>query len=429
MRLQRRDASSETPTVRRCFVASVSLASAFLALPAAAGAEAVALTEEVAVALALSRPAVDDVAEGRIALASADRERIRRWPNPVLSFQHEETDGQSGTTEDYAWVSQTIDLAGRRRTRAAAAQHRVAAARAEGEGMLASRRAAVRARFYEALLAQESAAALAAWLEKGAGVERIIRKRAQAGEASGYDRRRFEREQTSVRARLATTTAALGRSRAVLAGLVGERDGSGAPWHALAGALRPSAELTPLAELLARLPDRADLRVLSEAQRAAALDRRAAGRWWLPDLTVGAGVKTVDADHERLFGPFVSASVPLPLLNQDQGDTGDATARLRVSRGEHQLALGVAEAEVRGLWVETTELIRAAAAFRTDAVEPSRALVHTAERAYQAGEMELLGLVDAYRGALDAELQALELEMSARQAWIELSRTTGADPS
>ncbi len=417
----------ETPTRCRCFVLIASLACAVLALSVTARAEAPRLTEAAAVARALSRPALADVTEGRTALATAERERIRRWPNPVASFQHEATDGRAGSTEDYAWLSQTFDLAGRRYTRAKAAQHRVAAARAEGERMLVSRRAAVRERFYEALLAQERAAAFAAWLAQGTRVAGIIAKRAHAGEASGYDRRRFQREETTVRARSATADAELGRARSQLAGLIGERDASGEPWTRLAGALRPSTDVPPLAEFLARLPDRADLQVLSEAQRAAELDRGAAGRWWLPDLTVGAGVKTVEAGRDRLTGPFITASLPLPLLNQDQGDAGEATARLRVSRGEYTLALEAAEADVRGLWSQTAALTRAAAEFRTDAVQPSTALVRTAEQAYQAGEMELLGLIDAHRGALDAELQALELEMNARRTWIELARTTGGD--
>ena len=120
MRLHRRSTLYKKPTMSRYLIAIAALACAFSPLAGLAQAEAGALTEEAAVALALSRPAVDDVAEGRIALATAERERIRRWPNPVLSLQHEDTDGNAGTTEDYAWVSQTIDLAGRRRTRAAA---------------------------------------------------------------------------------------------------------------------------------------------------------------------------------------------------------------------------------------------------------------------------------------------------------------------
>ncbi len=422
-----RHAPQKRPIQRRCFGLAAVTVCALLALWANARGEPRGLTEPEAVALGLSRPALREVTDGRIGLADAERERIRRWSNPVASFQHEETDGRNGSTEDYAWLSQTFDLAGRRRTRAQAAERRVGAARAEGEGMLASRCAAIRERFYETLFAQERAAAFTAWLAQGTRVGRIIEKRARAGEASGYDRRRFEQEERIVRAHAAAAEADLGRARAQLTGLVGVRDASAQLWTTLSGSLRPNTDPPPLDELVARLPERADLRVLAEAQRAAELDRRAAGRWWLPDLTIGAGVKTVEVDRDRLTGPFISASVPLPLLNQDQGDARDAAARFRVSRGEYQLALEAAEGDVQGLWSETISLTRAALEFRTNAIAPSTRLVATAEQAYQAGEMELLGLIDAHRGALEAELKILDIEMNARRAWIELARTSGGD--
>lgn len=57
---------------------------------------------------------------------------------------------------------------------------------------------------------------------------------------------------------------------------------------------------------------------------------------------------------------------------------------------------------------------------------PSAAeLVRTAEAAYAGGELGILELLDAYRGALDAELQALELEWGARRARIEVDRALG----
>ena len=58
-----------------------------------------------------------------------------------------------------------------------------------------------------------------------------------------------------------------------------------------------------------------------------------------------------------------------------------------------------------------------------------RSLIFSANKilasAYEAGEMELLALLDAHRSALDAELEVLELEMNARRARINLARVIG----
>ena len=51
-----------------------------------------------------------------------------------------------------------------------------------------------------------------------------------------------------------------------------------------------------------------------------------------------------------------------------------------------------------------------------------------AEVAYRAGESTVLELLDAYKGALDAETTALDLEWKAREVRIELDQLTGSHP-
>jgi cobalt-zinc-cadmium efflux system outer membrane protein len=70
-------------------------------------------------------------------------------------------------------------------------------------------------------------------------------------------------------------------------------------------------------------------------------------------------------------------------------------------------------------------LAEAAHRFRAEALEPSRRLITTADAAYRGGELGILELVDAHRGALDAELQALELDLTARRARLDLDLATG----
>ena len=48
-----------------------------------------------------------------------------------------------------------------------------------------------------------------------------------------------------------------------------------------------------------------------------------------------------------------------------------------------------------------------------------------ADAAYRGGELGILELLDAFRGAVDDELQGLELALLARRARIELERAAG----
>jgi cobalt-zinc-cadmium efflux system outer membrane protein len=66
--------------------------------------------------------------------------------------------------------------------------------------------------------------------------------------------------------------------------------------------------------------------------------------------------------------------------------------------------------------------------YRSEAVAPSADLLRIAESAYRAGESTVLELLDAYKGALEAELTALDLEWKARDARIELDQLTGNHP-
>ena len=265
-------------------------------------AEGAPISESEAVRLGLAESAIGDVVEGGIQQAEGERERARRWPNPVLSYQREETSTGAGTTEQYGWVSQTIDVAGRRITRGHAAEHRVRAAQAEGEDFQIARRADIRQRFYATLLEQRRVAALEEWLGQGSRVAAIVARRKQAGEASGYDAMRIDREQATARARLATEQATLSRNRELLAGLIG----SSSAWDAVTGELLPTEPLPAVDALLERVDQRPDVRALDESAEAAELDGRAASRWWLPDVTLGAGVKSVEDKQDRFSGPFLS---------------------------------------------------------------------------------------------------------------------------
>ncbi|MGC1954383.1 MAG: hypothetical protein WA970_17765, partial [Gammaproteobacteria bacterium] len=73
------------------------------------------LTEAESVRLALARPAVQALANGRIALARSDITAAGRWPNPEIEYAREEINRQpTDTTEAFYWLSQRFDLSGQR---------------------------------------------------------------------------------------------------------------------------------------------------------------------------------------------------------------------------------------------------------------------------------------------------------------------------
>lgn len=406
------------PIAARFFLAAV-LASA---AHAAAAQEPLPLDEEEAVRRSLARPALEQQLRARVDLARADVRSARRWPSPEASWSHEQLrTGGATEREDVALLSQRLDLSGRRGLRGDAAERRVEAAEAEAALLRLDAEWEVRRAFADALAGERRTAVLGAAAERLEAVGAAVERRAASGDVAGYDRRRVERERALLLGRLDVEEGGRSRAHARLAALTGASDPS-APLL-LRGDLAAGAP-PPLSALLERLPARADLRALELEARSGELEARAAGRWFIPEVEVGGGLKSVDGGSGRDSGFAAALTVPLPIFSRDGDERLRGEARARGAQGRRALALDAARAEVAGLHAEATRLAAAAARHRAGAADASP-LLRSAEAAYRGGEVGVLELVDAYRSALEAELALVELEWDARRARIDLDRTSG----
>jgi cobalt-zinc-cadmium efflux system outer membrane protein len=117
---------------------------------------------------------------------------------------------------------------------------------------------------------------------------------------------------------------------------------------------------------------------------------------------------------------------PLPVFDRQQAGQQRAAAEALQARAEYRLAKRRAEGELRGLHRQVEGLRATAIDYRSRAVAASPELLRIAETAYQGGESSLLELLDAYRGTLETETTALDLEKRARDARIEYDLLTGS---
>jgi cobalt-zinc-cadmium efflux system outer membrane protein len=402
------------------FTLSVFLLSVFLpTVPLAAWAQA-PLTEAEAIRLGLARSDLSDLDQADVRMAEAAVLAAGQIPNPTLSYNRDRVGGSTDTLEQSWMLSQAFDLSGKRKLHREAAERRVEVATA-GNAMRRSELVVeIRRVFHDALLRQESIRATETWARRFVRVEGMVDKLTRAGEASGYDRRLLARERQAAEARLATERAELGRSLARLAALTGTLQDP-----IVSGELLPPS-LPAIETALNRLEQRSDLRALSLAALAADLDGRAAKQGAIPDLTVGIGPKWVDSGGNRDSGIALSLSIPLPVFDRQQAGRQRAAAEAMQARAAYRLAHSRAEGELRGLHRQAEALRTAAIEYRARAVAASPELLRIAEAAYQGGESSLLELLDAYRGALESEATALELEKRAREARIEYDLLTGS---
>jgi cobalt-zinc-cadmium efflux system outer membrane protein len=398
------------------------LSALLLALPLAAWAQTTPLSETEAVRRGLARPDLADRETGSVGSAKADALAAGVLPNPTIGYSRDRDGGTPGSTEETWQIAQTFDISGRRGLHREAASRRLEAAYAGNRLRREELAAEIRRRFYETLFRQEAVQATEIWTQRFSRIEGIVDKLARAGEASGYDRRRLARERLTAEARLSSEKSDLDRASERLAALVGS---SGKDAASVSGTLSPDAP-PPLENGLALLDRRPDLETLSRRAEAAEFEGRAAARGWVPDITLGVGAKRIDNGATRDNGTVISLSVPLPLFDRQQAGEKRAAAEAFSVRGELGLARAHAEGDLRGLHRQLERLVTAAADYRSRAIGDSATLLRIAEAAYQGGESTLLELLDAYRGALEAEMTALDLEWKARQARIDYDLLTGS---
>jgi cobalt-zinc-cadmium efflux system outer membrane protein len=380
------------------------------------------LTEGESLRLGLALPELAELARGRVGVAEADALEAGLWANPSLEFLRDSAHNGDNAQEDSVLLSQPVDISGRRSLKREAGEQRVAAASAEVRTLVRERAGEIRRSFYQLLLSEQRLAAIETWAGRFADTERVVGKLREAGEASGYDLRRLARERQAAEAKRAETQAERDGAREQLLALIG---GDGKSWNGVAGRLLPG---TPpdIDTLLSRLDERPDLAALSARAAAADLDGRAAKRGWIPEVTLGVGARRTDIGSTRITASLFSVSLPLPLFDRQQAGEGRAAAQAMGARAEYRLAHARAEGHLRGTRLRVLQLIAAAGRYRREALAPSADLVRIAESAYRAGEFTVLELLDAYRGALEAEITALELEAKARLARIELDLLTGS---
>lgn len=381
------------------------------------------LTEEEAVKRALERSDLRAAIDGSVDVARAESIRGSLWENPEVWYTREQTYGQASTGEDYLWATQKIDPSGSLGLRSKAAEERANAVQERGRARQARIAARVRIRFYEVLRLQGQVAAAQRLIDRLEIAVDTVRKREAAGDASTYDRRRLERELANTRARAITLEAARERTWAAHAALVADQRDTSAPWPRVSGTLLPEA-LPSQNTFAARLDTRPDLQAFKHLAAGAEIEGRAASRGWVPELTLGAGWKSIDFG-DRIHGFMAIGAITLPFLDHGQNRAWAAQGAMRSAQGEHEWVLALAGGEMRGLWYEAARLREAARSYRQERSELSEALVRTAEAGYRGGELGVLELVDAYRGMQEDETRALDLEFQARRARIELELSSG----
>jgi outer membrane protein, heavy metal efflux system len=343
------------------------------------------------------------------------------YPNPEAAVTHEPLSGDGRSySESYFNLSQPLQWPPTRSARKNAAERIASAAAARLTADSTRLAFQVRETWIGAALAERSTALLERVTDVFRNAERSAEERLREGDISAYDRRRIAIERLRYESALADArlTAATARRTLALLVLPDSDELEIGPADTL-GSAPASPDLERLtSDALAR---RAEIAAAAAALGAARAEARAGRSARVPDITATAGYKR---QSDGLAGAFLGVSVPLPLWDRRAGAVAAADARVaaaeaRLTQAERQVRNDVA----RSLLAYEAAVARIA--LLADPQAGAADLLSIAQIAYDAGEMELVQLLDAAGALRDSATLEARLRAELWMSWFDLERAAG----
>jgi cobalt-zinc-cadmium efflux system outer membrane protein len=384
----------------------------------AAVAQAQTLTLDAALQTAFANNPDLAAAQWDIDIAEGGRQQAGLIPNPVASWDAEDTRRDTRTTT--IKLSQTLELGGKRGARIDVATRAQDAAALTLEQRRNTLRAEVIDSYYGALRAQERldlAQRSMALAERGLVV---ANGRVSAGKSSPVEATRAQVQLSEIRLELNRAQMGLTDAYRRLAASTGS---ASTDFQAVATRPQSTPSLPPASQLLARLEQTAELRLaeLQILQNEASVGLEKAQR--IPDLDVSIGSQYDASVRERVN--LVGVSMPIPLFNRNQGNVLAASRRAdqaRDLRNAAELRLRTEILQALDLWHTANTEVRA---FNQQILPAAQSAVDSATRGFEMGKFNFLEVLDAQRTLIAARTQYLTATAQATEAWVRIERIYG----
>lgn len=378
-----------------------------------------AITQALTSSQARAAAAQSDEARGQVRQAGLG-------PNPRLFLQSEDWRPWGNgfnfptQTEDYAFLSQTFEIDGKRHKRVALARAQLDQAEAQEQVLRFTIAGRVAAAYWNAAMLEQTAALLTEDMRAVEEMVRYHRERVEAGAMKGVDllRMQIERDRLEMTLRLMERDAA--QARLELFKQIGRPATSHVQFTDPVDVFAP-VEPVPVEAALARRADIAQARRAVAAAEADVTLQKANG---VPDPDLIGGYKRNSADNTG----YGSLQIPLPFHNRNQGGIERAEASVRYARENLQAVELQARAEV----AEGEENYRRQQEIVNQVLPDMRAKAKENLRlmteAYRIGGVDLLRYLDAERTEFDVEVSAFRTFADLQQAALRLELSYGVQP-
>ena len=386
----------------------------------AAGPQYHDLTLEQALALARTRAPAVRVTQARIGEARGrlvDAEVLLR-SNPTLDVGGGPRIGPGGTSADVdIGVGQVFELGGQRSARIDAARAEVDAASATADDAWRRTLRDVAASFLRARYADERLRIANDTERLAAELYQVAQRRHEAGDVGVLDVKLAALTLARVQAEVRTVQVAREQALGDLRRLLGLEDDAAV---SVSGDLLDRRRYV-LAALLARAPNRADLRALDAAARQNDAEVRLGEAHAWPDLGLRLGYAR-EEDNDIALGTI---TLTLPFFDHGQGIEATSRARGEAARIERETIEAAVASDVRTAFDTYQRLLEAVEHFERYGLPQIEQSETLARRSYEAGAMQLGELLAIRRELIDARVTHADLLLRAALAGVELEAEAG----
>jgi len=394
---------------------------AALGASSASGGEGLTLHE-------VERLVLDRSPQVKAALADVDaaRGRVRQagfLPNPEaqVSVEHLGVDRswQGGEADITTGLEMSFPMGGRIRRGVEAASAGVETARAASQAVLADAVAGARSRFAAALAAQGRVGLARELLEMAEEAHELVVARVQAGDVPESEAWRTAADVSAARLDLVEASAA---EEAALGSLAAAWGGAPGDVSKVQGELVPKdgEALPPLDDLVRRLanswPVRRSVEAQAEQEREVQLQEALA----VPDLSAGLSYRGYSGFEESAL--VLSFSMPLPLLDRNQGAADEARSLARKAKYEKEAVKAEVAAALHRAYVEMTAQRERYRMMQTEVVPTLQKAFHAVEVGLEQGKLHALDLLDARRQLALASSRSIDAAERYALARIEVER-------
>ena len=352
-----------------------------------------------------------------VGMAEADEIEAGMYDNPEVAWERE---GVAGEAEDAFVVSVPIALSARRSMRQQLAS--VEVAQANARAALVKSQSVVKAltAFYRLQALEKQAGIEAGALKRLKEAVRVVKRRREAGSASGYDQSRIEIAAELAASKWRRTRARANRLHDGLALSLGKAKEK----VRFADSLLPNPSIQPESVSTSPGQRKPSLRALKTAVERVTQANESSWTAWLPALVLSGGPR-IHHHHAGDLGYQLGVSMELPLFTRGQGISARVSARERYALAQSEAAERAAHIEhlnaIERLVTARSEALR----FAETTANQSDVLARAAQSGYREGTLSIVELLDAQSTRTELELRQLDLSLAVKEAEVAFCASRG----